>query len=461
MRNEKELLVRGLINSLKKRIRSNHDRLEITAFFRGSIFYDYLKLAQTLSEMPEPPAEGASVREKIGYRWSWASFKSISDSIEDGLEYVYSMNLTTGYTHPDAPVIFIDKKLTKWLEETGCIDTDISNLNETVENATKQMYHALKMVEDIIQFMINKSNEALSHVKPRDFEGALESGYAEYKRENYHDLQITLKKDAGRKKQRANERLNDEHWARLVEADKKLVREAINGMLTEDKEQVLYTDDYCRQMEREPALLSLVNDQFDTEDLFDFHHAIRLQQLIDKITPFNLDFFFDRVLRSDIIKAEMFPDLKERLIATPPPATDEPQHTPTQKELTDQAVQNALRLMAKKMKTEEMKELPKAAVWQGIYRVLADRKIVKEGEYLAFGQYINSLNVEGMTITDNGKGVCKTNNDGIFGKPLSEWDIMKYKGKKKAVYDRYYLAATTFNDTLTACLQQLKIKPPK
>ncbi len=458
MRNEKELLVRGLINSLKKRIRSNHDRLEITAFFRGSIFYDYLKLAQTLSEMPEPPAEGASVREKIGYRWSWASFKSISDSIEDGLEYVYSMNLTAGYTHPDAPVIFIDKKLTKWLEETGCIDTDISNLNETVENATKQMYHALKMVEDIIQFMINKSNEALSHVKPRDFEGALESGYAEYKKENYHDLQITLKKDAGRKKQRANERLNDEHWARLVEADKKLVREAINGMLTEDKDQVLYTDDYCRQMEREPALLSLVNDQFDTEDLFDFHHAIRLQQLIDKITPFNLDFFFDRVLRSDIIKAEMFPDLKEKLFSTPQSPAEDIASTPTPapptltpEERTRQAVRDALSTMAGKMQTDEMKDLPRTALWQGIYRVLADRGIVKAEDYAGFGRYINALEVEGMTLADNGKGLSKTD-DGVLRKPLAEWDRTKYKGKTK-VFDRFYLAATTFDEILTECMK--------
>ncbi len=362
---------------------------------------------------------------------------------------------------PQEPSCFIDESVRKWLEESEHIEIDISNLNENVSTATINGYEAVTAINYIIQHMRLKSNEALSRVPIEALEKALETGYAEFKRVYYHDLQIILKKDAGKMKQRANERLNDEHWAKLVEVDRELVGKATNGKLTEDKQQVFYTDDYCRKMEREPALINLIYDQFDTEDLFDFHHAIHIQHLTDKITPYNLDFFFDRVLRSDIIKAEIFPDLKERLIATPPPATDEPQHTPTQKELTDQAVQNALRLMAEKMKTEEMKELPKAAVWQGIYRVLADRKIVKEGEYLAFGQYINSLNVEGMTITDNGKGVCKTNNDGIFGKPLSEWDIMKYKGKKKAVYDRYYLAATTFNDTLTACLQQLKIKPPK
>lgn len=259
-------------------------------------------------------------------------------------------------------------------------------------------------------------------------------------------------------KERANERLNDEHWAKLVGVDRELVSKATKQELTEDNHQVFYTDDYCCDMERHPALINLVFDQFDTEDLFDFHHAIRMQHLTGKITPYNLDFFYDRVLRSDIIKSEMFPDLKEKLFSTPQSPAEDIASTPTPapptltpEERTRQAVRDALSTMAGKMQTDEMKDLPRTALWQGIYRVLADRSIVKAEDYAGFGRYINALEVEGMTLADNGKGLSKTD-DGVLRKPLAEWDRTKYKGNTK-VFDRFHLAATTFDEILTECMK--------
>jgi hypothetical protein len=140
----------------------------------------------------------------------------------------------------------------------------------------------------------------------------------------------------------------------------------------------------------------------------------------------------------------------------PPPAetvTPSPARTPplTPEERTRQGVRDALCAMGRKMQTDEMKDLPRTALWQGVYRVLADRGIVKAEDYAGFGRYINALEVEGMTLADNGKGLSKTD-DGVLRRPLAEWDRTKYKGNTK-VFDRFYLAATTFDEILTACMK--------
>lgn len=144
-------------------------------------------------------------------------------------------------------------------------------------------------------------------------------------------------------------------------------------------------------------------------------------------------------------------DKVQMVNASPSSLTAEASPAPTQEERTRQAVLGALRTMAGKMQTEEMKDLPRTALWQGIYRVLADRGIVKAKDYVGFGRYINALEVEGMTLADEGKGLSKTD-DGVLGKPLAEWDPAKYKGNTK-VFNRFLQAATTFDNVLTECLQ--------
>jgi SOS-response transcriptional repressors (RecA-mediated autopeptidases) len=125
---------------------------------------------------------------------------------------------------------------------------------------------------------------------------------------------------------------------------------------------------------------------------------------------------------------------------------------PTSAELTARAVQNALRLMAGKLNTQKMAGMSGQALWQGIYRVLADRGIVKPGDYAGFGRYINALKVEGMRLADEGKGLSKTD-DGVLKRPLAEWNLTSYKGRK-GTFDRYHLAATTFDETLTECMNK-------
>ena len=128
-------------------------------------------------------------------------------------------------------------------------------------------------------------------------------------------------------------------------------------------------------------------------------------------------------------------------------------HTPAAEERTRQAVHDALRIMAGKMQTDELDDLPKSALWQGIYRVLADRGIVKAKDYAGFGRYINTLEVEGMTLADEGKGLSKTD-DGVLKKNLAEWNPANYEGRE-STFKRFLLAATTFDKALTECMQQL------
>ena len=167
--------------------------------------------------------------------------------------------------------------------------------------------------------------------------------------------------------------------------------------------------------------------------------AIYIEHLENQVNYFTTD-------KVQVVNATPLPAPAEAVNPSPtppPPATPE--------ERTRQAVRDALGTMARKLQTEEMKDLPRTALWQGVYRVLADRGIVKAEDYAGFGRYINALEVEGMTLADNGKSISKTD-DGILRKPLAEWNPTSFDGRK-STYDRFHLAATTFDEILTACLK--------
>lgn len=86
--------------------------------------------------------------------------------------------------------------------------------------------------------------------------------------------------------------------------------------------------------------------------------------------------------------------------------------------------------------------------WQGIYRVLADRGMVKAGDYAGFGIYIDSLHIEGLRVPLDAKGLSKTD-CGVLAHPLSEWDFSRFDGMK-STFERYEKVALAFAALLPA-----------
>ena len=86
--------------------------------------------------------------------------------------------------------------------------------------------------------------------------------------------------------------------------------------------------------------------------------------------------------------------------------------------------------------------------WQGIYRVLADRGIVRAGDYKGFTDYIAAIHPAPLRLPPDAKSLSKTDL-GLLAKPYKDWASSRYDGTR-TTYQRYALIAQAFATRLDA-----------
>lgn len=97
--------------------------------------------------------------------------------------------------------------------------------------------------------------------------------------------------------------------------------------------------------------------------------------------------------------------------------------------------------------------------WQGIYRVLADRGIVRAGDYKGFTDYIAAIHPAPLRLPPDAKSLSKTDL-GLLAKPYKDWASSRYDGTR-TTYQRYALIAQAFATRLDAlCAAALTDRQP-
>lgn len=86
--------------------------------------------------------------------------------------------------------------------------------------------------------------------------------------------------------------------------------------------------------------------------------------------------------------------------------------------------------------------------WQGIYRILADRGIVRAGDYKGFTDYIAAIHPAPLRLPPDAKSLSKTDL-GLLAKPYKDWASSRYDGTR-TTYQRYALIAQAFATRLDA-----------
>lgn len=87
--------------------------------------------------------------------------------------------------------------------------------------------------------------------------------------------------------------------------------------------------------------------------------------------------------------------------------------------------------------------------WLGIYRVLADKKIIPEENWSIFEEYINTLfpsNTEQVRVKLNAKDLSRAVVT-PFNRPFSKWKVEDYDGKSY-VFNSHCTIAKTFMEEL-------------
>ena len=95
--------------------------------------------------------------------------------------------------------------------------------------------------------------------------------------------------------------------------------------------------------------------------------------------------------------------------------------------------------------------------WQGIYRILADRAVVRPRDYKGFGDYITAICPAPLRIPPAAKALTKTDS-GLLAKPFGEWTPSRFDGNR-TTYQRYALIAQAFSERLAA-LDGSAARPP-
>ena len=80
--------------------------------------------------------------------------------------------------------------------------------------------------------------------------------------------------------------------------------------------------------------------------------------------------------------------------------------------------------------------------WQSIYRILADRGIVRPRDYKGFTDYIATICPTSLRIAPTAKTLSKTDL-GLLAKPFDDWTPSRFPGNR-TTYQRYALVAQTF-----------------
>lgn len=133
------------------------------------------------------------------------------------------------------------------------------------------------------------------------------------KMDKYH-LPPKLKVAAQHFKSDRLETVSKPHWAKLAEADEELIRKIINDEPVDAGAcAYLYDTSELKDLKKNKMLLSFLRETSDPENLFDWSILFSHDELFEQYVTFeNVMFFFGRIHRDNLIKCEMYDDLKEQ-----------------------------------------------------------------------------------------------------------------------------------------------------
>lgn len=204
----------------------------------------------------------------------------------------------------------------EWVEEMGMeVRWDVTDAVCRAGYVCHQMYLALvcqcRLVEQIYE-------EGLAELQclqasRKDMLACLISGFRGYVAREHRRIEKQLHHETSRFRTCRTAKMTRDAWGRLSDAEDDAVQAAWEERLYDDETDFDYIPEDVRQlMEEERHLLKCIADNSVDEEEFNFKDAILNNGLLTVLTEHNLDYFYERVHRRNLIQQGMFPDMEER-----------------------------------------------------------------------------------------------------------------------------------------------------
>ena len=382
--------------------------------------------------------------------------------------------------------IYLDSGTCSEIVDGESISTDFyilhsDKLNSNYEKGLYGLYCFLKRIHSLMKVVCSyPDNLFFIHIpKHEDILNALESELRQYAREKG--------KMEERKLKRAVRNLNSSKfflqtsdlWDAVMEEEDYLYDLAISGRLLDNKEaRFEHIGNAQREMlSANSSLLQKIKDTAIDGELFDIRSSVEKHYLLDSLNVENLNLFYELILRRNIIQREMYPKELRKKYADWEKGdivkrTEEgvkikkiPERTidkDTEKlvnlndednKLVDGIRRSLERLMQERIMVKRKgKEVEEPLFnlqnhWQGIYRILVDKKYSMDADFEGFDSFIRKAlpkDVNKPYSKESVKQISKTD----FNIPFEKW---KYNGEtsgKRIIYDRMYAVAKRFKEFL-------------
>ncbi len=270
------------------------------ALFREQL--DYLESVidfedKSINELPPVVFSEDDCTDVIGYYK-----ESLKNETDDNNNPLYSIELDS---NSNSEVVDGKKRLINYYMFRS------DKINDCHYNGLAGMYRCLKSIFDLMCVVCSYPDELIYDYKPsqEDIITALENELRQYAREIGNRVELNLKNIAQGLKPVRNASLTTDVWGFVMQEEDELFDLAIHGKLegSKDKrfdqifmeERKMLTDNY--------SLLDKIKRTSIDEELFDIRLSVETYNLLSSLNSENLDLFYNRVLRRNIISRNMFP----------------------------------------------------------------------------------------------------------------------------------------------------------
>lgn len=318
------------------------------------------------------------------------------------------------------------------------------------------IYYSLKSIFNLMSVVCSYPEELISGYKPSQEEiiNALENEMRHYAKDIGKNVERELKKAAQYQKPSRHAQLTPDVWGLVMDEEDDLYRLAISGQLENHNEKRFENiiEEHRRQLVDNSSLLQKIMSTAIDGELFDIRLSVETHNLLSSLNADNLDLFYELVLRRNIIQRNMFPEklddeYKKWLNSS---EEQQPGDDPTPEEKIKRSLERLMQERIKVKKNRKEFEEPLFYLqnhWQGVYRILVDKKQCQDADFEGFDSYINNLmpDVVNKPYTiESVKQISKTD----YNIPFEKW---KYDGEtsgKRKVYERMYEVTKRFKEIL-------------
>lgn len=190
----------------------------------------------------------------------------------------------------------------------------------TVDVAVDQVGECLSLVHDALLHMRLLLCQVLQDgdqvTKPfevtcKELVTVIISGFRKYVAKHHRRIEKLLRHHSNSFRPRRTSPLTPEVWGELYDAEERAT-EAADAEVLMESEGFGYLDGHERMMmQQHHALLSRIQLNCIDEEIYNFKDAIECNDLLEDLSDGNLDYFYERVHRRNLIQIGMFPHLKE------------------------------------------------------------------------------------------------------------------------------------------------------